>query len=222
MAEERLVGHAYTERITIPTVKTRVRYRNEFHMKNFYIMLHNLFIEKGWATRKDPNWPEHYYLNRETQAGKEMWIWWRFKKIPGDDNPGMVGHNSYYRYDLDIFWHIMLAKDIEVMKDGKKFKTNTADLELALWSRIEMDYQHESGKGWRDSPILKHFNDVFHKRMFKADIEKHKHDLYRETYQIQDVIKIFLGLKTYMPEKEGQDFWPEKGSGDLPGIMGTQ
>mgnify|MGYP000482814819 CR=1 FL=1 len=84
MAEERLVGHPYTERITIPTVKTRVRYRNEIHLKNFYGMLHNMFIERGWATRKDANWPEHYYLNRESQMGKEMWIWWRFKKIFND------------------------------------------------------------------------------------------------------------------------------------------
>jgi len=220
MAEEKIIGHAYTGRLTIPATQTRVRYRQEFHVKNFYMMLHDWFIEEAWVERKDPTWPEHFYLLRETKRGTEMWIWWRFKKIPGAGE-GSGGHNSYYRFNLDIFWHIVGMKDVEVMHQGKKFKTNYADLELVLDSRLEMDYLHEVGKGWRDSKLLAPFNEVFHKRLFKAQLQKLKHDLYRETYKLQDVVKMFLGLKTYLPEVEGQFYTPKKGFGDIEGLEQT-
>ena len=221
MAKERLIGNAYTERITINAVNTRVRYRDNFHMKKLYIIMHDWFVEQAWIRRDDdPSWPEHYYLLRETQHGTEMWIWWRFKKIPGAGEGGS-GTNNYYRYLLDIFWHVNGAKDVEVMHQGKKFKTNNADLEIVIQSRLEMDYQHEDKKGWRDNALLKHFNEVFHKRLFQADLQRHKHNLFRETYKLQEVVKNFLGMKLYMPEPEGQEFWPKHGLGDVEGLEGV-
>ncbi|TKJ17533.1 hypothetical protein CEE44_03280 [Candidatus Woesearchaeota archaeon B3_Woes] len=202
--------HVYTDRITIKAAEARIRYRNEFHMKNLYMMLHDWFIEEKYIARDDPKWPEHFYLLREAPIGKEMWIWWRFKKIPSG--------NNYYRYDLDVFWHVVGAKDIEVMRQGKKFKTQNADLELMFQSYLEMDYNHEKGKGWRDHPLLKHINTVFHKRIFKAELEKHRMTLYRDTYRVQEMVKTFLGMRTYMPEPEGGQYWHEKGVGEKEGI----
>jgi hypothetical protein len=148
-----------------------------------------------------------------------MWIWWRFKKIPGTGEGGS-GKNTYYRYLMDVFWHVMGAKEVEVMHQGKKFKVTNADLEIVIQSRLEMDYKHEDGKGWRDNPILKHFNDVFHKRMFQGRLQMQKHMLYRETYRLQEVVKNFLGMKLYMPEKEGQEFWSKYSIGDVEGLEG--
>jgi hypothetical protein len=156
---------------------------------------------------------------RETQRGNEMWIWWRFKKVPAAGEGGS-GTNNYYRYLLDVFWHIVGAKDVEVMHQGKKFKTNNADLEIVLQSRLESDYKHEDGKGWRDHAILKHFNEAFHKRMFQGKLQMNKHILFRETYRLQEVIKTFLGMRTYMPEKEGQEYWAKYGLGDTEGLEG--
>jgi hypothetical protein len=218
MAEEKLIGHVYSDRLYIPAAEMRIRYRKEFHLKNFYRMLHDWFVEEKWVKRIDYEWPEHFYLLRETQRGNEMWIWWRFKKIPG---AGEAGTNSYYRYNLDVFWHITGAKDVEVMHQGKKYKTQYADIEFYIKAKIEMDYQHEDGKGWRDHALLKHFNDVFHKRLFKPQLQRHKHDLFREAYRLQEVVKLFFGLKTYMPEKEGQEYDPATGIGDIPGLEGV-
>jgi len=219
MVQERLIGHTYGERITIPAVNTRVRFRDNFNMKKLYTIMHDWFIEEGWVKRDDSIWPEHYFLLRETQWGNEMWIWWRFKKVPSAGEGGS-GTNNYYRYLLDVFWHIMGAKDVEVMHQGKKFKTNNADLEVVIQSRLEMDYKHEDGKGWRDHAILKHFNEVFHKRFFQGKLQIQKHMLFRETYRLQEVVKNFLGMKMYMPEKEGQEFWPKYGLGDTEGLEG--
>lgn len=213
MADEKLIGHAYTERLTIDAAECRVRYRQELHLKNFYIMLHDLFIEEGWVKRVDADWPEHYFLVKEEARGTEMWIWWRFKKIPGD-HP-----NTYYRFNLDIFWHVTGSKEIEVMKAGQKFKTTNSDLELVFTSKLEIDYKHEDGKGWRDHPVLKHFNEMMYKRIWKNNLERKRDELYRETYRIQEVVKKFLGMRLYMPEAEGQEYWPNLGSGDKEGLV---
>jgi hypothetical protein len=144
--------------------------------------------------------------------GNEMWLWWRFKKVPHTEGGGT---NSYYRFNLDVFWHVMGIKDIEVMKGGNKFKTNNADLELEIRARIELDYKKE----WRNHFILKHLHELFKSRIFKGDIEKHRDELYREAYKLQEVIKTFLGMKRFMPTVEGNEFWPTLGSGDKDGLV---
>jgi hypothetical protein len=221
MHKERLKGHVYTDRIIEKAAETRVRYQQECHLKSLYVMLHEWFIEERWVegdkARNDADWPEPYYFLKETQRGKEHWIWWRFAKAPAIGE-GASDTNNYYRYVLDIFWHIMGVKDIEVMKQGQKFKTNFINLEIVLQSYLELDWMHEIGQGWRDKPFLKGINEVFHKRIFKKELDKQKHNLYRETYRLQEVIKTFLGMKSYMPEPAGQQFWPQKGVGDQEGL----
>jgi hypothetical protein len=220
MQDEKLIGHTYTEREFIEAANTRIRYRQEVHIKNFYIMLHDLFIHEGWVKREDSDWPENYYLLRENPTmGNEMWIWWRFKKFPHAPETGMTG---FYRFNLDVFWHLTSMKDIEVMKQGNKFKTNNVDIELVFRSRVEIDYMHEKKKGWRDHSLLKHIYPFFKQRIFKTTIEKRRDELYRETYRIMEVCKNFLNMRSYMPITEGQNFWPTYGSGDKEGLLPNQ
>lgn len=217
IGREKVIGHTYTDRMFTPATLpyVRVRYRQEMHLKMFYIMLHDWFIHEGWVLREDSSWPEHYFLVRENpNLGNEMWLWWRFKKVPPKPEGGA---NSYYRWDMDIFWHVTGIKDIEVMKQGNKFKTNYADLELVIEAKVELDYNKE----WRVHPLLKHVHPFFVNRIFKADIEKHRDELYREVYKLQETIKSFLGMRRYMPTTEGSEFWPTLGSGDKEGLLPT-
>lgn len=116
---------------------------------------------------------------------------------------------------MDIYFHVILLEETEIMHQGQKYKTNKGEVEVVVNASLEMDYMHEDGKGWRDNSFLKHFNDMFHKRLFKKDLEMHKHELYREAYRLQEAIKTYLQLKTYLPEQELQKFWPEKGIGEV-------
>ena len=218
IGEERLKSNVYTGKrlinATVPYV--RIRYRQEVHLKNFYVMLHDWFVHEGWfnaGKRSDSDWPETYYLMRENpNLGNEMWIWWRFKKVPPAPEGGS---QNYYRWNLNVFWHVMGIKEIEVMKQGNKFKTNQADIELEIKAKIEMDFNGE----WDKHPILKHFHSFFINRIFKASLEKHRDELYRETYKLQETIKAFLNMRRYMPITEGHEFWPTLGSGDKEGLI---
>jgi|GEM_PF-1324926 len=223
MAQERLKGETYSDKLYIEatTPEVRIRYRMEFHVKNLYVMLHDWFVHEGWVERnKDADWPETFFLLRENPTrGNEMWFWWRFEKAPASpEASGNASESSYYRFHMDVFWHLMGIKDIEVMKGGNKFKTQNADLELVFRGRVECDY----GRKWRDNPILKPFHEMFFKRMFKTQIEKRRDEIYRECYKVQEVTKTYLGMKRYMSTTEGHEFWPTLGSGDKEGLVPPQ
>lgn len=186
----------------------RVKYKDFFHMKKLYIMLHEWLVEFGWCTREDSSFPEVFYLQREHQKrGTELWIWWRMKK--------KIEGASYWSWTMDIDWHIILLKDTQVMHKGVKYDTNWGEVEITIDADLVMDPQKEWDKNW----FLKHVNDMFRGRMFKAELEKHKIELYRETYRFQEAIKSYLSMKTYLPEPEAEaHFFPATGVGEPEGI----
>jgi hypothetical protein len=188
------------EDIIDAVTQTRIKHKDYFHMKNLYIMMHEWLVEEGWASRSDKNWPETFYLHRWTQtAGQEVRIWWRFRKVPTG--------SSYYCYDLDVDFLVILLREAEVMHNGVKYKANWGDVEIKIWAKLIADYQHKWKKHW----FLKHLQRLFFKRIFYKDLIKHKKELYRDTYRLQEAIKTYLNLRTYLPEPELERFWPEKG-----------
>ena len=195
--------HRFDDRVFLEATFTRVKHRGLFNMKELYTMIHEWLIQEEYATRTDSDFPEIYYLHRETQtSGDEAWIWWRLEKVPTN--------STYYRYVLDIDFHLILMREAEVIHQGKKFKTNWGEVEIKIWGKLEGDYQHK----WRKHPILKHFEELFRKRIFKSSFEMHKNEFYREIYRLQNAIKEYLKLRTYLPEPE-ETFFPPLGLGNV-------
>jgi len=196
------IKHRLSGRKFLEATYTRVKHRGFFHMKQLYTMIHEWLVENEYATRSDADFPEEYYLFRENQeSGDESWIWWRLEKVPTG--------NTYYRYVLDIDFHLLLMREAQVLHQGKKFKTNWGEVEIKIWAKLEGDYQ---GK-WRKHFLLKHLEELFRKRIFKSSFEMHKNEFYREVYRLQNAIKEYLKLRTYLPEPE-EKFFPQMGLGE--------
>lgn len=183
----------------------RLEIENEetFHLKNLYKMIHDWLIEEGFKTiyydidPADEN-PEIFYLERILGTGaKEHRIWWRCIKTPGK--------SKYYRYFMRINFLTLNMKSIEVMHQGHKMKTDRGDCVITIEAWLQLDYNKE----WRDHSFLKHFDNYFRRRVYKAQVESYKIDLYKASYRLQNVIKQYLKLKTLyeMPKP----FHPEKG-----------
>jgi len=194
--KHRFTGEEYIDAI----YDERVKYKDYFHMKNLYIMLHEWLVEEGWATRDDKSWPEIFYLHRWTQtAGQEIRIWWRFKKTPTG--------SSYYQYWLDVDFLVIGLRPEDVIYKGEKYKANWGEVEVKLRARLIADYKHT----WRNHWFLKHIHEIFRKRIFKRDLEMHKKELYRDIQRLQEAVKTYLNLKTYLPEPELQKSWEPGG-----------
>lgn len=199
------IKHRYTEQDYMDAATFRVKFKDYFHLKNLYIMMHQWLIENTYATLEMEDFPETFYLQRETQqAGREIWVWWRMEKDPPTHG------SSYYKYVMDVDMKVILLRDVEVIHQGKKFKTNWGQPEIKIWARLVADYDHK----WRKHWFLKNVNDVFHKRIFHHELEMHKIEFYREAYRFQEAIKTYLKLKTYLPEPELQKWTPARGIGE--------
>lgn len=189
----------------------RIKYKDYFHMKHFYMMLYEWLVEESYVfgdiyyDRAHEDFPEVFYYTRETQhAGKEIWIWWRFTKTPGG--------NAFWRYDMQINMHVILLKDTEIVYKGQKFPTNWGDCEVFIKADIVTDYDGT----WENHWLLKHFVDLYRGRVIKTVLERHKIYLHREAYRLQEAIKSYWNLKCRLPEREDQAglIFPRQGIGE--------
>ena len=167
-------------------------------MRDLYEALHEYLIEEDWVLRPDEKFPERFYLQKEVQnVGHELWIWWRFEKFPSNI------YNSYYKYILDIDFHVILLKDVEIVRNGIKYKGHHGEPEIKIWAKMITDWQGRWDSHW----LLKHFHEPFKRRIFKRELDMHRRQLYREAFRLQEAIKTYFKLRTYLPEPEGQQFY---------------
>lgn len=170
----------------------RVKYKDVFSIKAFYEALHEWLLEYEWKDLEEGSDKyERFYGERVRQdRSKEIWIRWRTcKKAPDAD---------YLTYYLDFDFHSPAIVTMEVIKEGKKLKTNKGELELTLRAFIEENYK-ETMEG---HPFLKHFKDLFAKRIYNKTIVERKKELYREVYALQTFIKQWFKLKRYQPYED--------------------
>ena len=183
----------------------RVKYKDIFSLKQFYIAIREWLKEYGWSSvdsdgdiEEGEEWWETNYIERIEQDGsKEMYWWWRIQKLPIT--------NSYYKYHMDINFHPLGISNTEVMRDGKKFKVNKGEVEVNVFAYIEFDYKGE----WSNHSFLKFFNKMFPERIFRKELyEDHKLELYREAYTLQAYMKKWFKLKSFLPYEEITPFYP--------------
>jgi hypothetical protein len=182
----------------------KIKYKDVFSLRNLYIMMHEMLLEEGWwgwtETEGTPGSDLHadietlYSVNNFQKGvhsgGTEYWIWWRSKRGSSIGKP-----HGYFQDLLDIDFHGAWLQDIEVIHQGKKIKVVTGEMELFFRARVEADYNNT----WKDHKILKHFQDVYEKRIMAQDIEKREKELWRDVYRISSKIKTFLNLRNFVP-----------------------
>jgi hypothetical protein len=172
---------------------TRIKHKDYFWCKYLYMMTHEWFIEHHYGPRDDKSWPEKLYLHRFYQDGsEEVWIWWRFRKQ----------FNQFFRYDLDVDWHIVAMSAAEIVKDGKKYKANKGDAEFKIYAKLIFTKQKDFSKG-----ILSYVRDTFLERMYYKDILQHRKQLYYEVNEFKQALRTYFNLPNWLPEAEGHKFW---------------
>ena len=189
----------------------RVKYKDIFDLKAFYESLREWLLENDWGDAQgDLDRWETYYGERIAQNGmREIWINWRVKKTPQDIATWEGGKKPELLYYLDFDWHCVAVTNTEVIKEGHKLKVNKGEVELVMKAFIDPVYKKE----FSSSSILKQFQKVFTKRIYRKELEQRKKELYQETYSMQNFIKQWFKLKRYLPYEEKKSFfrsyaWP--------------
>jgi len=184
----------------IVVTKWELEYVDVFHFKNFYKATHDFLEQEGWVDPEDDgiNWEYLYFERVIPPSGiKEHRTWWRMQIVPNN--------SSYVRYLMKVEYRGLYMQPIEVMLDGKKYKTWKGDITIYCEAILQLDYQNKWKKHW----FLKHFDEFFRNRIYKPYWEAHKLELYKKSYQFNREVKKFLQMKS--PMKEPTTFRGPKG-----------
>ena len=192
-----------------PLEEIRVKYKDMFHLKNLYCMMHEYLLENEWVGRLrgldvpgDTDGTGHtdieaFYFESYIQkglhyGGKEMWLWWRFQKNPEGKT------SSYIKNTLDIDFHLSYVRDQEIVHQGKKMKIYWGEMELFFRGKVLVDYQ----KQFQNNKLLSYFYEIFNKRLIKQELDKREKELLREVNQLVSHVKRFLNMRTFVPTAE--------------------
>lgn len=178
-----------------------VKSTNVFEAKKLYIQLHDFLIESGYATPSDASFPETcFYESRSQTGGAEYWIWWRPTKA--------IEGNKFWRRVLNIDWHGVGMKDVEILYKGKKVKAVKGKFEVIMHAKLEIDVK----KQWEKSRFLAPFFQIFWKRIYRKEIEQQRREILDDLKVIHDLCRQFFALGMFVIDKE--HWMPPKGYED--------
>ena len=125
-------------------------------------------------------------------AGAEQeFAWWGWRKV-----------NSYVKYHMDLYFHLWHLHDVEVVRDGKKQKMQSATVQIEFSARCELDWSNRFG-GSKFFQALADFYDAY---IVRRDIDMiYTDQLYYRVYKLYDTTKQFLQFEA--KESAYEDMW---------------
>ena len=166
-----------------------IKYEDVFNLQNLYRMIREWLIANEYASDKQDEKMEKFYLEKHSGGVKEMWIWWRTSKVP---------HGSkYFKYVINIDYHVLNMKDVEIMHKGTKIKANKGEAEVLINCYLDTEAEFEIEKS-----LFRMIANLFRKRIYRQQVEQHKKDLQSDMLSLQHDIKQFLELKGFLPKSE--------------------
>ena len=192
MGEIAISGPKYTDCAS-------VKYEDVFNMKELYKATRDWLIANEYTTAKGSEKMEKFYLEKHTPNGaRELWIWWRNARSPHE--------SKYFKYHMNVDYHVLNMKDVEIMHQGQKLKANKGEVEVIINCWLETEAEFEVKKS-----IFAFIAERFNKRIYKKQIEEHKRDIKEDLDKLQNFIKQFLELKSFLQKTE--IFYPARGLG---------
>lgn len=177
-----------------------LNFKHVFSLEFLYKRLHEWLVEEGYCGSGD-KWIERLYLERiDGGGGKQIWIWWRTDK---------QHTNSFFKFYLDVDFHILGLKKEEIIVNGTKVGTNKGECEVFVTAKMELD----PNKQWNKNFILKnpYVQNFYLNRMYKSQIEAAEDQLVKDAARLLGAIKQYYQLESWLPEYAGPGFHPERG-----------
>jgi hypothetical protein len=157
--------------------KTKVKNKGVFDFKESYRVLYDWFMEQGYVLN------EKSYKETVGPGGeKEIEIEWLALRQISD----------YFRFRMEVKWHIIGMKDAEVEIDGVKRKMNSGLFEVGFESILEKDYEHR----WEKNPFLKFLRTLYDRYLIQSRIEGYEGKLLTEMDDLIAETKAFLSLSS--------------------------
>jgi hypothetical protein len=155
--------------------RLEVKATTTFSFPDVYTALHDFMFEHGYCNDHDAGFPEKFYSESRTQTkGKEIWVWWRFKK----KHTGASSPYVNILIDLDI--HGVGIRDIEIMYQDRKLQLNKGKIEIIIRGKFEVDPEDKLKKGFFGG-----YMDAFINRYWRKELLGYRQDVVDELNKIR-------------------------------------
>ena len=188
----------------------KIKYKDIFDIKDFYLSLREWCVDHGWKDEEDLTDHMESYYGEIIRAGgvKEIFFRWRLFKPAEGSAKSKEGRSGKINYYLDLDFHALGISDTEVVKEGAKLKVQKGEINIDIYSFIDKAYEEEFSSG-----VLKGLRSFFTTKVYKGQLERRKKELYQEIYVFNNFIKQWFKLKRYLPHEETGEFfrsyaWP--------------
>jgi len=180
--------------------KFTVVYKDVYSWSYFYKLMHEWLLENGYCSPDDQDFKEILYEHIDRPFGAEIWLRWRLEK--SETGP----YKELFKYFLDINFHILGQKEVEVVSGGKKYKADKGELEVEAIAYLAQDPDKKVENHW----LGKHFQDFVFKVFLKKKVKQHKKQLAYDMQRLNEAIKNYLKLEAYLPERELSEFYQKR------------
>ncbi|MBI2564530.1 hypothetical protein HYV79_00880 [Candidatus Woesearchaeota archaeon] len=197
---EQDIKHRYTDVEYIQVHKFTISYKDVFSMKYLYNLLREWLVDNNYASDDTSKFGEVFYLQRDNpKDGREIWARWRLKKEPEKAS-------KLWRYDLDIDIHVTGLREVEIPIGNKKIRADQGEVEINVAANLIIDYE----KAWEKHPWLKNFKNWIIYKYLKSKLDSKTAELFEDASRLQEAIKTYLQIQTYLPKKEFGEFYEKR------------
>jgi len=145
-------------------------------MRDFYLFCYEWLTEE---TRLDL--AEEKYEEEIKGDIKEITIEW----------VGTRKITDYFKYEIKAKYEINALKEVEIIRDGNKVKTNTGSVKISLKGTLIRDYD---GK-FETSGFQKFMRSIYEKWVIPARIEEYEEKLIGECDEFLNQVKAWMDLE---------------------------
>ncbi|KYK26579.1 hypothetical protein AYK26_07400 [Euryarchaeota archaeon SM23-78] len=170
-----------TQEYGVFPVPLKIRYKGLFDWGELY-----RFVCE-WFKKRQFRFHEQRYKDKiDTPLGNELEVnVWGEKEV-----------TEYYKYRVDVYYHLWEVKEIPVMIDGKQVKRTRGRIHIELKAIVKTDWQerYKSDENIIHKLMEKFLNDVVLK--YEREV-KHIDVLDKDLHRLEADIKKFLKMETH-------------------------
>lgn len=156
------------------SVQTKAQTKRLLELCRPLQFLFRLVEEEGY------NVQEKEYVEKLSSFGKEITLNWEASKKVTD----------YFKYVINVKWHILGMKDAEVEQDGKKVSTNKGEVAITIQATLVRDYEER----WENKPIWKFLRGIYEKYVIRTTMDEYEEDLEDTAKEYLRDVKAFLQI----------------------------
>ena len=153
----------------------KLKQAGDFDFNGFYEFVYD------WLRGEDYDIGEKKYSEKVSGESKNIEIIWEcYKKV-----------SDYFKFMIKMDWNITGLKKIEVVKDGKKIKTNSGTIEIKFRAVLIKDYESR----WEDKPLSKFLRGMYDRYIIRSRIEEYEDKIVGELDELITQCKSFLEIE---------------------------